>query len=247
VFVSASTECFPDLSMLAAIERLNDLEFTAVEIALHDGCALTPSIIAEDLDRAIKMCRDTHRLNIASYSLKWPEGPKYYDEFTAVCKLAKATKVVTLTIHAGEHGTPFNQEIERLRELVRIAAQDGILVGIKTEVGTLTENPDTVVSLCENVKGLGVTLDPSHYVCGPWNGRSYEHIMKYVVHTQLRDTKKDKFQVRVGQGEVEYGKIIASLEPLKYQRALSVHIPPQADVDHVGELRKLRLLLDSML
>ncbi len=161
----------------------------------------------------------------------WPKRPRWF----------------TLTIHAGEHGTPFNQEIERLRELVRIAAQDGILVGIKTEVGTLTENPDTCGVTLRECQGLGVTLDPSHYICGPWNGRSYEHIMKYVVHTQLRDTKKDKFQVRVGQGEVEYGKIIASLEPLKYQRALSVHIPPQADVDHVGELRKLRLLLDSML
>jgi sugar phosphate isomerase/epimerase len=144
-------------------------------------------------------------------------------------------------------GTPFNQEIERLRELVKIASIDGILVGVRTEVGTMTEHPDTVVSLCENVKGLGITLDPSHYICGPWNGRPYDQIMKYVVHTQLRDTKKDRFQVRVGQGEVEYGKLMGQLEQFKYNRALSVDIPPQADVDHVGELRKLRLLLESML
>ena len=125
--------------------------------------------------RSSFIARDTHRLTI-SVSLKWDEGPKYYDEFTACCKLAKSTKVVTLVVPASELGTPFNQEIERLRELVKIASQDGILVGLKTEVGTSTENPDTAMALCDNVKGLGLTLDPSHYICGPWNSRSYDNI-----------------------------------------------------------------------
>ena len=133
------------------------------------------------------------------------------------------------------------------RELVRISSEDGILVGMKTEVGTLTENAETAKALCDNVKGLGLTLDPSQYICGPWNGRSYDDIIKYVVHTHLRDTKKDKFQVRVGQGEVEYGKLISQLAVFDYQRALSVHITPDPEIDHSGELRKMRLLLESMM
>ncbi len=103
------------------------------------------------------------------------------------------------------------------------------------------------MSLCDNVKGLGIMLDPSHYVCGPWNGRSYDHLLKHVVHVQLRDTKKDRFQVRVGQGEIEYGKIISQLALLHYNRAFSVNITKQDDIDHIGELRKLRLLLESMI
>ena len=65
--------------------------------------------------------------------------------------------------------------------------------------------------------------------------------------THLRDTRKDKFQVRVGQGEIEYGRLITQLSMVRYNRALSVLIEPMPDVDQVGELRKMRLLLESLL
>ena len=75
--------------------------------------------------------------------------------------------MITLTVRASELGTPFNAEVERLRELVAIAARDGAVVGLLTEVGRVTEDPATAKVLCDNVKGLGITLDPSHYICGP--------------------------------------------------------------------------------
>ena len=36
VFVSASTECFRDMSLIKAMERLADLEYTAVEFAMFE-------------------------------------------------------------------------------------------------------------------------------------------------------------------------------------------------------------------
>lgn len=247
MFVAASTECFPELPLVEAIERLGDLEYTSVEIGLiESGRQIKPSQVLADVDRAVKLCRDTHRLTPCAYALDMPEGPQYYDQFAACCKLAKATKVVCVTVPAAELGTPFNAEIERLRELVKIATVEGVLVGLKTEVGRLSENPDTAIALCDNVKGLAITLDPSCYIFGPHKG-SYDRLIKYVIHTHLRDTKKDKLQVRVGQGEVEYGKLITQLNLVNYQRALSVYMPPLEDTDHNAEMRKIRLLLESLL
>ena len=71
---------------------------------------------------------------------------------------------------AAELGTPFNAEIERLQQLVAIASREGVLVGLKTETGRITQDPDTAVVLCDNVKGLGITLDPTHYIYGPHAG-----------------------------------------------------------------------------
>jgi sugar phosphate isomerase/epimerase len=247
VFVSASTECFADLPLVEALDRLVDLEYTSVEIGLvESGRQLRPSEVLANLDRAVKLCRDTHRLTPVAFTVDMPEGSDYYQKFAACCKLAKATKVIAIAVAASELGTPFNAEIERLRELVKIASEDGILVGIKTETGRLTENPDTTLSLCNNVKGLGITLDPSHFIFGPHRA-SYDPLLKHVVHTHLRDTKKEKLQVRVGQGEVEYGKLITQLAMIGYQRALSVHMQPLEDADHNGEMRKMRLLLESLL
>jgi sugar phosphate isomerase/epimerase len=68
-----------------------------------------------------------------------------------------------------------------------------------------------------------------------------------VRHTHLSDSTKDEFQVRVGQGEVDYGKLITQLQRVKYRRALSIHMMPMEDLEHPPEVRKLRLLLDSLL
>jgi sugar phosphate isomerase/epimerase len=161
--------------------------------------------------------------------------------------LAKAIKVVTITIRSAELGTPFNAEVERLQKLVALASQEGVRVGLLTEVGRMTENPDTAIVMCDSVKGLGLTLDLSHYVYGPHAGVEYEHVMKRVYHVRLRDTTKDQLQVRVGQGEVEYGRLVNQLNKVRYNRALCVDLQPLPDVDQLTEMRKMRLLLESLM
>ena len=231
------------------MDKLVELEYSSVEIALHeDGQQLKPSEVAADLEKAISLCRYTHRLDVIAYDLRMTDtGEPYYDQFTACCKLAKATKVVQLTVPCGELGTPFNEEVERLRRLVGIAVLEGARVSIKSQIGRLSEDPDTVVVLCDNVPGLGVTFDPSHYICGPHSHKNVDKLMKYTYHTHLRDTSKKQLQVRVGQGEVEYGRLITQLRRVKYNRSLSVNITEMPDVDHTGEMRKMRLLLESLL
>ncbi len=250
MFVAASTGCFPHMPLDAAIDRLNSLEFSRVEIALWEhGCQLKPSEVAADIDQAVYLCRDTHRLTPVAYNLEIATGPKYFEHFFACCRLAKATKVVALVVRASEIGTPFNEEVERLSEMVRLAAREGVKVCVKTEANRVTQDPDTALVLCKHIRGLAVSLDPSHFICGPHNGGPYAQLMPYVGHVQLRDTSKDKLQVRVGQGEIEYGRLIAQLEHARYQRALCVDIveEPDSDIDHLAELRKMRLLLESML
>ena len=120
----------------------------------------------------------------------------------------------------------------RLRELVRIASYEGCLVALKTQIGCMTEDPDTATVLCDNVKGLGLALDPSHYITGPRQGRDFSKVIPYVMHVHLRDSTKSELQVRVGQGEVDYGKLVSQLENEGYKRALSVHLQPAEGLEH---------------
>ena len=249
MFVAATTECFEQSSLPEAIDRLFELEFSAVEIALHENLnQLKPSEVMADLERATQLCRNTRRLDVIAYSLQIEAaGELHYAQFSACCKLAKATKVVTVTVPSAELGTPFNEEVEHLRRLVAIAQTEGVRVGLKSQVGRQSQDPDTVQVLCDNVKGLGLTFDPSHYICGPYANRSIDKLIKYIYHVHLRDTSKKELQVRVGQGEVEYGRLISQLSKVKYNRALSINIKEMPGVDHPGELRKLRLLLETLL
>ena len=249
MLVAATSRCFSSLPLNDALRRLVDLEFTAVELMLHEsGGHLKPSDITADLDRAVQVCRQTHRLTPCAFSvdIEAPED-QYYAQFAACCKLAKAVKVVTITVRSAELGTPFNAEIERLRELAEIASVDGVRVGMLTETGRMTQDPDTAVVLCDNVKGLGITLDPSHYIYGPHAGGNFERVMKYVYHIRLRDTSKDQLQVRIGQGEVEYGRLVNQLRKVNYDRALCVDLVDIPGVEQLAEMRKMRLLLESLL
>ena len=248
MFVAASTECFPHLSINDSIQRLVDLEYTAVEIHIDEHTeGLKPSDVYNDLEHAIEVCTGSHRMEVCGYSLNLGFTNDYYEHFAACCRLAKATKVVTITVPSSELGTPFNEEVERLCELVRLAEIEGVRVAMRTENGRIAEDPDTVGVLCDNAKGLGLTLDPSHYICGPYRNKDFAKVMKYVYQVYLRDTSKEKLQVQIGQGEVDYAKLISQLEAENYDRSLTTHIVPMNDVDHDGELRKMRLLIESMI
>ena len=231
------------------MRQLVDLEYSHVEIMIHEtGGHLKPSQVLSEFDQSEQLCHQIHRLTPVAISADM-EAPEdlYYRQFTAISKLAKALKVVTITVRASELGTPFNAEVERLRKLVAISSIDGVRVGMLTEIGRMSEAPETAVVLCDAVKGLGITLDPSHYTCGPHAGVNYDQLMRYVYHVRLRDTSREQLQVRVGQGEIEYGRLISQLSRVKYNRALCVDIEPTPDTDQLAEMRKLRLLLESLL
>jgi sugar phosphate isomerase/epimerase len=249
MFVAATSRCFSAMPLQAALMQLVDLEYNAAEIMVHEHDGhIKPSDVLADTDHAVSLCRQTHRVTPVALSVEIdaPE-PEYYKQFAACCCLAKAIKVVTITVRSAELGTPFNAEVERLRTLTSLASREGVRVGLLTEIGRMTENPDTAIVLCDNVKNLGLTLDPSHYTCGPHAGVDYQPTLKYVYHVRLRDTTKDQIQVQIGQGELEYGRLVNQLSKTHYDRALCVDLAPLPDVDPLTEMRKMRLLLESLL
>ncbi len=158
-------------------------------------------------------------------------------------------RITQITIPASPLGTPFNTEVDRLREFVRLTSEDGIRLSIKTEAGHLTDDPHTAVELCQAVRGLGMTLDPSYYMIGNNAGRSYDQVFPYVYHTHLRDSTSQSLQVQVGLGELDYTRLINQLKrrdttaPSRStfcrRRKMSAERPL--------ELRKLRMLLDTLL
>ncbi len=248
MFVAASLECLPQLEFSEAVELLSDLEFGAIEVDLHTAGHVNPASLLTEPEKVVRLVRHSHRLHISGYSVDIDlKGEPFYELFAEVCKFAKATRVVTLTVRSGELGTPFNQEVEHLQRLVDLAEAQGARIAVKCEIGRLSEDPDTLMVLCDNVHGLGITLDLSVFTCGPAKNKNLDRILKYVFNLHLRDSSPTAFHVSIGQGEIDYGRWITMLEREKYDRALTVHVPPIEGLEHRVELRKLRRLLESSL
>ena len=247
MFVSASTHCFAEQSFEEACRQLVELEFDKLEIWIDEGGShLRPAEVADDPEQFYARYRETTRLTPIAFCLNHDVSTK---TLAGIAKAAKMLRVTQITLPASPLGTPFNTEVDRLRDFVRRTSEDGIRLSIKSETGRLTEDPHTAVELCQAVRGLGITLDPSYYMCGPNADRPYDQVFPYVYHTHLRDSTSQSLQVQVGLGELDYTRLINQLKRRGYNGALSVEILSNAQniAERPLELRKLRMLLDTLL
>jgi len=253
VYVACSTLCFARSPLDQALRKIAELEFSKVDVAIHEqGPHLRPSEVVEDVGIAAQRIRIGPSLSPAAFSVEIdaPDQAAYQRQLQALCHLARLSMVAVITIPAASSGSGIDAEVKRLGALVHLASLEGIALTVETRIGTLTEIPETAVELCKRVPGLGLTLDPSHYIAGPNQGKSFDAVFPYVRHVHLRDTGRspEQFQVRVGQGEVEYGRIISHLTRYNYDRLLTVEICdiPDAPFAMDAEVRKLKYLLDSL-
>lgn len=253
MFVACSTLCFARLPLDRALRLIAELEFSKVDVAItEEGTHLKPSEVANDVTAAALKIRIGPSLTPSAFTVEFgvDSDAEYHRQLQAVCRLARATAVTVLSVPAASTGVGVDAEVERLRHLVHVVETEGLVLTVPTRTGTLTEIPSVARELCERVPGLGLTLDPSHYVNGPHQGGSFDELFRYVRHVQLRDSGKapGKFQVRVGQGEIEYGRIISQLERHRYDRLLSValHDVAEAPFAMETEVRKLKYLLESL-
>jgi len=247
VLIAASSHCFGDKPFPEACQALVDLGYDKVELWLkEDGPHLKPSEVAAQAEKFVTFYRETTRLTPVAIDFNDDVSD---DTFQAVCRIGKMMKITQVTIPAGQIGTPFNEEIDRLRRRLAATNSAGMRLSLKTKTGHLTEDPQTAMELCQAVPGLGITLDLSYYVCGKYAGKPYDQVYAYVYHVHLRDTSPTAVQVPIGLGEIDYSRMISQLRRCEYNRILSVEILPELldGMDRALEMRKLRMLLETLL
>lgn len=256
MFVACNTLCFSKEPLESALRHIAELEFDKIELAIvEDSGHMKPSEVAENTEAAVHRLRRGPSLTPAAIGLDFGDltldSPILRRRFEAMCRLAKPLTVAVLTISAAPLGTSFDDEVKRLTGLSGYAMREGLVLAVETHSATLTADPAAAVALCKAVPGLGLTLDPSHYIQGPHKGADFDEVYPFVQNVHLRDTGKNpgEFQVRVGQGEIEYNRVVNQLARFGYDRALTVSILdlPDNTFDVEVEVRKLKLLLESLL
>jgi sugar phosphate isomerase/epimerase len=252
VYVACSTLSFSKLSLEDALKTVREMRFTKADLAIHDdGPHLTPAEVAADVTRTAQRLKAAN-LPLAAIHLCIgdPDPEKARAHFRAVCRLARVSTVPLVTVPAAALGSDLDAEVRRLTAWGKIAETEGVILTVETNAATITADPLGAVELCRRVPGLALTLDPSHYHVSPHGPLDYDRLYPYVRHVRLRDTGNtpELFQVRIGQGELEYGKIISQLDRNHYDRALTVDIRdvPDNSFPIEPEVRKLKYLLESL-
>lgn len=252
MYVACSTLCFTRQSFDEALATIREMQFAKIDLAIHpDGPHLKVSdALADILKTAQRLKAENMPIAAFHVDLGHTDGEKERNELRGLCRLARLGTVPLLTIPAAPLGHDFDQDVERLAEWCRIAESEGVILTVETHGETLTADPSAAVELCRRIPGLGLTLDPSHYHIGPNAPLNYDPVYPYVRHVRLRDSGNtpETFQVRIGQGDMEYGRILSQLSRYGYDRTLTVDVRDVADSPFPvsPEVRKLKYLLESL-
>lgn len=247
MYILATTRCFPEASFSEAVDALAEQEFGYLETFIYEqGGAIKPSDVLNHFDSVAALFRGVTRMTPSVFSIDIPSEQDFKAQFKACCKLAKMNGIVSLVLRSSPLGSPFNEEIERLEFAVEQAFVSGCVVSVLTEKGRISEDLQTTLGFCKRTHGLMVALDPSYYLGEAIQSKLMESLLPYVNHVRIRDSKPGVYQTLVGQGDFEFGKLINQLDKVGYKRALSIDIVPQKGADHLVELRKMRMLLESL-
>lgn len=244
MYVAASTRCFSEMPFEQACQTLTDLGFDQLELCVEKEGQIPLSKIVDSLEDFANGYRDVTRMTPIAITLMTDFTP---EQFSIVCRAAKALRIATIVVQAAPNGTPFNEEIDRLRDLTRIASETSVRVAVRTERERMADEPQAAVELCKHVTGLGLSFDPSQFLVGGY--ADIDSIYPNVFHVQLRDSTPTELQVPLGLGEVDYARIVSMLETADYRQALSVDLIPGSfeGETRLLEMRKTRRLIDTLL
>ena len=129
--IAASTRSLWDLAFPAACLQIQELGFDKVEIWLNEEYdQLRPSRVAADPEGCSGLMREASRLTPNAIFL---ESEVDIETFKGIVKFAKLQRIVQITIQSSPKGTPFNTEIDRLRERNAICHHDAIRLSIGTK------------------------------------------------------------------------------------------------------------------
>ncbi|MCE9562998.1 MAG: sugar phosphate isomerase/epimerase [Planctomycetes bacterium] len=252
MYVACSTLSFCKLTLEDALRTIREMRFTKADLAIHAvGPHLTPAEVAADPGKVAQVLKAAN-LPLAAIHLDigdaTPEVAR--TQLRAVSRLARVSSTPLLTVPAALAGADFDAEVERLRDWVKVTASEGVILTVETHSATITADPLGAAELCRRVPGLFLTIDPSHYQTGPHGAVNYDALFPLVRHVRLRDSGStpEQFQMRIGQGQLEFGRVVSQLEQCRYDRALSVDIRDVADSAFPiePEVRKLKYLLESL-
>jgi len=92
----------------------------------------------------------------------------------------------------------------------------GLVFGVEAHVGSPFASPEDAKALMENVPGLTLTLDYTHFIRNGYKQEDVDPLLAYVSHFHARGARKGKLQVSMTDNIIDYPEIVENLKKLDY-------------------------------
>ena len=137
---------------------------------------------------------------------------------SALARLAARLEARLINLMAPSLRVDRADQVAKLRKLQAIAQRHGVILTLETHANQITERPAEARKLCQEIPGLGLTLDPGHYYAGPNQGASFDEVLPFVQGTGFRagGMSWKEIQLPWGEGPIDFAAIVRKLEAAGY-------------------------------
>jgi len=232
---------FPLLPHDRVLQLIAMLEFEGVDIGLFEERShLWPSREFEDVGssaRQLKQKLDDCGLkaadiflqmaeDFAPYAINHPEAArrqKARDRFLQTLEYAAGCGCKHVTALPGVHFEIESREaslaraVEELTWRVNQARKHEIIFGVEAHVGSIVPDPESAGQLVQQVPGLTLTLDYTHFTRFGMPDSAVEPLVEYASHFHIRGAARDRLQTSFVRSVIDYERVFAAMQASGYQ------------------------------
>jgi sugar phosphate isomerase/epimerase len=246
VELTCTSFSFPLLSFERALQAIALLDIPRYDVGAHEGSShIQPSEVEADPGRVaarIHHAGAAAGLHAADFFATFGHGFRdrpvnaversvreaNLTRFRALATCARTIGAKGITLLPGvvwdDLGPErsFDLSVEALTELLAVAHDAGLRLSVEAHLESVAESPQQARRLCEEVPGLKLTLDYSHFVAGGHPVEDVHQLVPLAGHFHARQAGPGKLQAGSKDGVLDFTDIVARLRAAGYGGDLCV-------------------------
>ncbi len=264
---------FPLLSFADAAKVIALIGIPNLDVGAHEGGAhIQPSQVEADPNAAVESIRKAvgdAGLGVSDFFPTFGEGFRdrpvntlhasereaNRHRFRAIVDVSRRIGAKGITLLPGvvwnEVGPErsFELSVAELRELVPIAHDAGLRLGVECHIESIAEQPAEALALVQAVPGLSLTLDYSHFVANGVSAEEVHPLVSFAGHFHARQARNGYLQAGQRDGTLNFFDIVQRLKAANYQGDFCVEYTWQEwrGANNVDVLSESILLRDRLL
>jgi sugar phosphate isomerase/epimerase len=253
---------FPLLTHDQALQLIAMLGFEGVDIGLFEGRShLWPSREFKNVEvsaRQLKEKLDAQGLQAADiflqmdadfqpYAINHPETARRQKardwflktlDYAAGCECRHVTTLPGVHFELESLDASFNRAVAELQWRVDQASEAGIVLGVEAHVGSLVPDPISAERLVQQVAGLTLTLDYTHFTRLGMPDAAIEPLVQYASHFHVRGARQDRLQESFALNTIDYERVYQAMKAAGYNGWIGIEYV-WIDWEHCNECDNL--------
>ena len=237
---------FPLLPHDKVLSVISMLEFPGVDIGLFEGRShLRPSAMFANVEKNAKeLARKLadHSLEAADIFLQTAEdftsvAANHPDakirekaremfihtlEFTSICNGRHVSTLPGVFFEGEAEDVSYGRACEELNWRCQKVKEYGLIFSVEAHVGSIVPDPVSAEKLVQDVPGLTLTLDYTHFTKQGIPDSHIEPLIKYASHFHARGATKGLLQASLKENTIDYARVVKVMRETDYKGYIGV-------------------------